>query len=170
MKEDTELVVFDELYRVKTNTLIAEHKDIEAESQTVKIFVPKIGTTAEFEDGSKEIIANKEIVVIDTVSYKDLKPEREYTVSGILMDKATGSPFLDADGNIVVGETVFTRKNQPALWKLNSGLMPILYKRIRKSSYLKIFTMEMCSLPPMQTLKTKAKRSQCILCTALLKY
>lgn len=108
MKEDTELVVFDELYRVKTNTLIAEHKDIEAESQTVKIFVPKIGTTAEFEDGSKEIIANKEIVVIDTVSYKDLKPEREYTVSGILMDKATGSPFLDADGNIVVGETVFT--------------------------------------------------------------
>lgn len=108
LKEDTELVVFDELYRVKTNTLIAEHKDIEAESQTVKIFVPKIGTTAEFEDGSKEIIANKEIVVIDTVSYKDLKPEREYTVSGILMDKATGSPFLDADGNIVVGETVFT--------------------------------------------------------------
>lgn len=108
LKEDTELVVFDELYRVKTNTLIAEHKDIEAESQTVKIFVPKIGTTAEFEDGSKEIIANKEIVVIDTVSYKDLKPGREYTVSGILMDKATGSPFLDADGNIVVGETVFT--------------------------------------------------------------
>lgn len=108
LKEDTELVVFDELYRVKTNTLIAKHKDIEAESQTVKIFVPKIGTTAEFEDGSKEIIANKEIVVIDTISYKDLKPEREYTVSGILMDKATGSPFLDADGNIVVGETVFT--------------------------------------------------------------
>ena len=108
LKEDTELVVFDELYRVKTNTLIAEHKDIEAESQTVKIFVPKIGTTAEFEDGSKEIIANKEIVVIDTVSYKDLKPGREYTVSGILMDKATGSPFLDADGNIVVGKTVFT--------------------------------------------------------------
>ena len=108
LKKDTELVVFDELYRVKTNTLIAEHKDIEAESQTVKIFVPKIGTTAEFEDGSKEIIANKEIVVIDTVSYKDLKPGREYTVSGILMDKATGSPFLDADGNIVVGETVFT--------------------------------------------------------------
>lgn len=108
LKEDTELVVFDELYRVKTNTLIAEHKDIEAESQTVKIFVPKIGTTAEFEDGSKEIIANKEIVVIDTVSYEDLKPEREYTVSGILMDKATGSPFLDADGNIVGGETVFT--------------------------------------------------------------
>mgnify|MGYP001622943896 CR=1 FL=1 len=108
LKKDTELVVFDELYRVKTNTLIAEHKDIEAESQTVKIFVPKIGTTAEFEDGSKEIIANKEIVVIDTVSYKDLKPGREYTVSGILMDKATGSPFLDADGNIVVGKTVFT--------------------------------------------------------------
>ena len=28
LKEDTELVVFDELYRVETDTLIAQHKDI----------------------------------------------------------------------------------------------------------------------------------------------
>ena len=106
IKLDTDVVVFETLYREGME--LTTHADIDDEGQTVKIRMPEIGTTAEFEDGSKEIIANKEIVVIDTVSYKDLKPEREYTVSGILMDKATGSPFLDADGNIVVGETVFT--------------------------------------------------------------
>ena len=107
LKENTELVVFDELYRVETNTQIAKHKDLQAESQTVTVRVPKIGTTAQFEDESKEIIAHKEIVLVDTVAYEDLKPGREYTVSGVLMDKATGKPFLDVEGNTVLGETTF---------------------------------------------------------------
>lgn len=107
LKENTELVVFDELYRDETNTQIAEHKDLQAESQTVTVRVPKIGTTAQFEDGGKEIIACKEIVLVDTVAYENLKPGREYTVSGVLMDKATGKPFLDAEGNTVLGETTF---------------------------------------------------------------
>ena len=107
LKENTELVVFDELYRVETNTQIAKHKDLQAESQTVTVRVPKIGTTAQFEDESKEIIAHKEIVLVDTVAYEDHKPGRENTVSGVLMDKATGKPFLDVEGNTVLGETTF---------------------------------------------------------------
>ena len=107
LKENTKLVVFDELYRVETNTQIAKHKDLQAESQTVTVRVQKIGTTAQFEDESKEIIAHKEIVLVDTVAYEDLKPGREYTVSGVLMDKATGKPFLDVEGNTVLGETTF---------------------------------------------------------------
>ena len=41
-------------------------------------------------------------------SYTNLKPEKEYTVSGVLMDKATGKAFLDADGKEIKAETTFT--------------------------------------------------------------
>ena len=106
LTEDTMLVVFDELYRA--DTLLAVHKDIEDEGQTVEIRVPEIGTTATAEDGEKEIVAAQEIVLVDKVSYEDLKPGKEYTVSGVLMDKATGKPFLDINGQEVTAETVFT--------------------------------------------------------------
>ncbi len=106
LDEDTKLVVFDELYRA--DTLLAVHKDIEDEGQTVEIRVPEIGTTATAEDGEKEIVAAQEIVLVDKVSYEDLKPGKEYTVSGVLMDKATGKPFLDINGQEVTAETVFT--------------------------------------------------------------
>lgn len=68
----------------------------------------EIGTTAKFENGTKDTQSADDVVLVDTVSYSGLQIGKEYTVSGTLMDKATGSPFLDADGNIVVGETVFT--------------------------------------------------------------
>lgn len=54
--------------------------------------VPEIGTQA-FVDSQKEIIAEGEIVIEDTVSYTNLTPGKEYTVKGILMDKATGEPL-----------------------------------------------------------------------------
>ena len=101
----SKLVVFDELYRA--DTLLAVHKDIDAEDQTVEIRVPKIGTTATFEDGEKEIIANEEITIIDSVAYSDLKPGKEYTVSGVLMDKETGKAFLDINGEEVRASTTF---------------------------------------------------------------
>ena len=106
LTEDMMLVVFDELYRA--DTLLAVHKDIEDEGQTVEIRVPEIGTTATAEDGEKEIVAAQEIVLVDKVSYEDLKPGKEYTVSGVLMDKATGEVFLDINGQEVTAETVFT--------------------------------------------------------------
>lgn len=41
------------------------------------------------------------------MSYKHLVPGKEYTVKGILMDKATGKPFL-VDGKEITSEVTFT--------------------------------------------------------------
>jgi len=119
LDKDTKLVVFDELYRA--DTLLAVHKDIDAEDQTVEIRVPKIGTTATFEDGEKEIIANEEITIIDSVAYSDLKPGKEYTVSGVLMDKETGKAFLDINGEEVRASTTFVPEEP-------TGTVDVLFK------------------------------------------
>lgn len=90
IKADTDIVVFESLY--KDGKELAVHADIEDEGQTVKVKAPEIGTKASV-DGKKEITAKGTITVEDIVSYKNLTPGKEYTVTGILMDKAAGKPF-----------------------------------------------------------------------------
>ncbi len=90
IKQDTDIVVFENLYR--DGKELAVHADIEDEGQTVKVKVPKIGTKATV-NGKKSITAKGTITVEDTVSYTNLTPGKEYTVKGVLMDKATGKPF-----------------------------------------------------------------------------
>ena len=90
IKADTDIVVFESLY--KDGKKLAVHADIEDEGQTVKVKVPEIGTQASV-DGKKEIAAKGMITIEDIVSYHNLTPGKEYTVSGILMDKVTGKPF-----------------------------------------------------------------------------
>lgn len=90
IKADTDIVVFESLY--KDGKELAVHADIEDEGQTVKVKVPEIGTKASV-DGKKEITAKGTITVEDIVSYKNLTPGKEYTITGILMNKATGKPF-----------------------------------------------------------------------------
>ncbi len=99
IKQDTDIVVFETLYR--DGKELAVHADIEDEGQTVKVKVPKIGTKATI-GGKKEITAKGTITVEDTVSYTNLTPGKEYTVKGILMDKATGKPFT------VNGEEIYS--------------------------------------------------------------
>lgn len=100
-----ELVVFEELYF--EDELIAEHKDIDDKGQTVEVVPVEIGTKAsDMGDGDKKICADEDVTVIDTVSYKNLVPGRTYTVSGILMDKATGEALL-VDGRTVTSELTF---------------------------------------------------------------
>lgn len=90
IKQDTDIVVFENLYR--DGKELAVHADIEDEGQTVKVKVPKIGTKATV-NGKKSITAKGTITVEDTVSYTNLTPGKEYTVKGVLMDKATRKPF-----------------------------------------------------------------------------
>ena len=119
LKQDTEVVVFETLYREDIE--LATHAQIDDEGQTVEIRVPKIGTTATFEDGEKEIIANEEITIIDSVAYSDLKPGKEYTVSGVLMDKETGKAFLDINGEEVRASTTFVPEEP-------TGTVDVLFK------------------------------------------
>lgn len=104
IKEDTDIVVFEGLY--SEDKELAVHADIEDESQTVTVKIPKLGTTATI-DGKKEFTANGDITIDDVVSYKNLTVGKEYTVSGVLMDKSTGKAFL-VDGKEVCSEVTFT--------------------------------------------------------------
>ena len=86
----TTIVVFETLY--SDGVEIAAHTDINDEAQTVEITEPEkptLGTTATV-DGQHTADPTGEITIVDVVEYTGLIPGETYTVSGILMDKATG--------------------------------------------------------------------------------
>jgi len=82
------------------------HADLDDEDQTVTI--PKIGTTLAAEDGTKEVRATGTVKLVDTVSYENLTPGQNYTLSGVLNDQKTGEALKDADGNAIHAEATFT--------------------------------------------------------------
>lgn len=98
------VVAFETLTR--NDKVYAVHTDIEDEAQSVHI--PEIHTRAV--DGASEShvgLMGEKKQVIDTVTFQNLIPQREYTVKGILMDKSIGKEYLDAEGNTVTAETTF---------------------------------------------------------------
>lgn len=91
----------------ETNYSVTVEEDEQViEIEVVNDWIPELGTTATVDNG-KEIHPFETVTLTDVVSYKHLVPGQEYTIEGILMDKATGKPFLDADGNEVTAETTF---------------------------------------------------------------
>lgn len=103
--EGKSTVVFEDL--IEEGVTIYTHTDIKDENQTVDY--PKIRTKAQdskTKDHVGTIAATSSI--IDTVIYSNLKVGNTYNVSGYLMDKDTGKPFLDANGNKITAEKTFT--------------------------------------------------------------
>lgn len=99
-------VVFERLYL--DGKIQATHEDPEDEDQTVEFLPVEIGTTAtDAADGDKSIGVGKAVTVEDEVSYKNLATGREYTVTGTMMDAATGEPLKDVEGNTVTASTTF---------------------------------------------------------------
>lgn len=84
---------------------ISENKEV-VEINVLNDKIPELKTTAAI-DGKKEFTVNGDVTIDDVVSYKHLVPGKEYTVKGILMDKATGKPFL-VDGKEITSEVTFT--------------------------------------------------------------
>ena len=85
---------------------VAVHADLRDAGQTV--YLPKIRTHAQ--DGINEIDhteALEKATIIDTVTYTNLLPGKEYTVTGTLMDKETGEAVL-IDGKPITASTTFT--------------------------------------------------------------
>ena len=101
-----ELVVFETVTN-PDGEIVAEHKDINDEGQTVQVQEPKIGTMAKDSDGDKNLALNQDVTVIDEVYFENLTVGKEYTAYGIIMDKETGEPLL-VDGQQVIGEATFT--------------------------------------------------------------
>ncbi len=102
----TSVVVFETLYLGDVE--VASHADIEDENQTVTFEEekPEIHTTATV-DGQHTAEPAGEVTIIDEIAYSGLTPGKTYTISGILMDKATGEPLL-IDGSEVTAEVEFT--------------------------------------------------------------
>ncbi len=103
-------VVFEKVYNVneegEKKDLIGKHEDLSDEEQTV--YIPEIHTTA-LDDLTKEHegLASGVVKINDRVSYKGLKVGEEYTVSGSLMDKASGKAMLDQKGNAITATATF---------------------------------------------------------------
>lgn len=99
------LVVYETLQWY--NNTLASHTDLDDPDQTVHL--PRIGTSAvDSESGDHNSIADTSVTIVDTVSYSNLIADgREYTVTGTLMDKATGEKLLDAQGNEITSSVTF---------------------------------------------------------------
>ena len=120
--ENTTIVAFEECLYVgakKDGTpnkeAVAKHEDINDVEQTV--YVPKIRTTVKDADGNTNVKldgTNTNATLIDTVSYENLVPGKEYTVTGKLVykkDYAEGAEYeyvKDANGNVITASTTFT--------------------------------------------------------------
>lgn len=101
------LVAFE--YLTQNGSEVAKHEDIEDESQTV--MVPKIGTTLTGDIEHEADASKKTITLTDTVDYENLEAGKTYTMSGKLMDKATGKALVDKDGKEITASAQFVAKD-----------------------------------------------------------
>ncbi len=99
-----ELVAYEYLY--KGDDLIGSHEDINDKDQSVKI--PDIGTElTDKATGSHTVTVSGSTVLTDMVRYEGLVPGKNYLVTGVLVDKRTGSEIKDKDGNPVTSSVSF---------------------------------------------------------------
>lgn len=68
---------------------------------------PAVRTEAtDADDGDHEAVADDTVTIVDTVSYTDLTPGKEYTLTGTLVDRETGEPVC-SDGKAVTSTVAF---------------------------------------------------------------
>lgn len=90
----------DEIHHIT----VSEDEQI-IEINIVNDMIPELKTTATI-DGKKEVEVKDEITIEDVVEYKHLVPGKEYTIRGVLMNKATNEPFK-VDGKEITSEVIF---------------------------------------------------------------
>lgn len=99
------VVAFEELVRDDAGAVVAEHKDIADESQTVH--APKVSTTAvEKSKGAHFARSTSSFTVADTVSYEGLEPGVEYVARGTV--RAVEDDGADGGSLPFEGVTRFT--------------------------------------------------------------
>lgn len=104
-----EIVWYEYLY-YKGN-LTAKHTDIKDRKQTIRIAEPEIGTSATDKNtGKRTAYTDKKSTIVDEVTYKGIIAGEQYTVKGVLMDKATNEPLL-INGKEVTAEKEFVANN-----------------------------------------------------------
>lgn len=102
----TSAVVFEELYRDGRH--LATHADIEDASQTIVIEQPCIQTYASCDGSSQKIMRDKDVTLLDSVSYRNLKTDAQYELTGQVIDRKSGEALLDGTGRPVEQRLTFT--------------------------------------------------------------
>ena len=98
------VVVYQQIY--KNDRLLASHEDIEDENQTVHF--PSIDSSATVNE-KKEISCTSEMTLVDIVYFQNLEVGKEYTVTGLLMDKRTGEAYAaKKDAEPITASATFT--------------------------------------------------------------
>ena len=93
-----ELVVYEEMINSQ-GILVAEHKSIEDSDQTVTI--PGGYTNARDKSSDTQVAEfDKDITIVDQLTYENFEPGRKYKVTGTLYSKQTGSPIKSGDNPI----------------------------------------------------------------------
>lgn len=101
---DKYVVAFEDLYQ--NGMLMAKHEDITDERQTVTF--PTVHTNAhDNTTGGHDGATLETSTIIDDVTYTGLSTTKKYKIVGRLMDKETGAPIKDNDGNDVTVEKEF---------------------------------------------------------------
>lgn len=81
-------------------------------SITVENMPKTMGTTAtDGESGTHEGQARNDMTIVDKIAYTGCVPGETYKVAGKLVDKATGQPALDAEGNEITAEEEFAAED-----------------------------------------------------------
>ena len=92
--------------------IVASECDLDSEEQTVNLVPTVIGTTAtDKSDGDHTLMAGKDAIITDRVTYEGLIPGKEYTLKATLMDKKTGE-MLSINDQHVTAELKFTPNSQ----------------------------------------------------------
>lgn len=106
---------------------VITHANINDEAQTD--YFPG-GHTTLTDSETEEHIANadKSVKLTDVVSYTNMKPETEFTVTGTLMDRATKKAVVDADGKKVTSTVKFTTPAAAEGEKTVSGEVKVVFE------------------------------------------
>ena len=105
-----EYVVYETLYRITDNGSMekwASHEDMNDKDQLVN--VP--GITTQLVDAATNtqfVKASSSVNAVDTVYYEGLIPGQSYTLTGQLIEKATGKVFVDGNGKEMTVTKTFT--------------------------------------------------------------
>ena len=101
--------------------IVASECDLDSEEQTVNLVPTVIGTTAtDKSDGDHTLMAGKDAVITDRVTYEGLIPGKEYTLKATLMDKKTGE-MLSINDQHVTAELKFTPNSQSGTIDIDLG-------------------------------------------------
>ena len=107
------IVCFEQLWQLDTqntgrgDVLLARHEDIRDQDQTIYL-PPEVHTQmTDVVTNSNYGMIGENVEFVDVVSYYRLHIGETYEVTGTLMDKQTGLPVLDENGQPITASTTF---------------------------------------------------------------